>query len=355
MTEETSEELELINGVLKKYSRILKALFNNFAGSAYKKVINKTPSFDKLKRTKECLSESDFSKMLKSFNVFSSKFSVEHMKTVYNFLTTKLRTTEIQYENFPELIFLIALLKHNKEETFFVQFPPAWNLEIFFQSLKNNEGTLPSYYFEDPNFGYGDRDVAKAINAKLLKDPEFPIPENYKKYKELNLSVCYKAVLCKDSQKIVVELIDEILWQGLGVHFLMPIVEKKYLVRAKGVLGFHDSRNPSSKYLPKIESIPGFAKLSPNIKFHAVSLQHLPIDSLLESAKLIDDLIYSVEKNSFVLISKLPKPAGTISNRVTQEKILKEIEKINESERLEQKRKKRIKIIGAHVTKCLSY
>ena len=351
INEEIPEDIELIKIIKKKYSRVNKMLFNKYSASAYNKILISAPTFDNMKNKKESLTESDFAKMLREFGIFSKYMTIDEMKGAYVYLITRLKVKDISYDNFPELIFLIASIIFNRDPFDLSKFPPAIWLSTFYQLLRENHNLIvPKYIFDEPDPGYGDRDVVTALNKKLEKNPDHPVPDNYKKYKEISINIEYKATCGTEKQRIVIEIIDGILVDALNIHFLMPVIEKTYKTRAKGIITINNSRSPSIKYLPKIESTPGFSKLSANIKYHAVGLYSSSNEAVIECAQLIDDLIYSVEKNSFTLISKVPKPAGTVTNRVVQEKMMKELERYNQSERAEQKRKIRIKKVNEEAT-----
>ena len=342
--DESKEDRALIQLVLKRYKRVNRALFSRYSYSAYHIKTSQTPTFDKIKSKKNSISEADFSKMLKDLRIIQALLSIEEFRSIYSYLSTKLKTQEIQCEAFQELLYMIAATIFTREPYDCYNLPPAIHMQMLYDYIsKAKDLPIPRFYFFESDPGKGNRDVVNGLNKKLEQNPEYPIPENYKKYQETILTVEYKSISGSASQNLVIELLDEILFKAIGIHFLMPGLLQEQLTRVKGIPGLIESRSASYNNLPKIECNPGFSKLSPNIKIHAVAAQNLSEDLAIDCAQLIDDLIYSVEKNSFLLISKLPRPVGTVSNRCIQERVIREMEQVNQSERAERQRKERMK------------
>ena len=345
--DESKEDRFLIKAVMKRYKRVNRGLFNRYSCSAYHVKTSGTPTFDKIKSKKDFISEADCSKMLKELKIIQVLLSIEEFRGIYTYLSTKLKTQKIQYEDFQELLYIIAEVVFTREPYDFFKLPPAIHLQKLYDFISNSQDLpIPRYFFFESDPGKGNREVVNGLNKKLEQNPELALPENYKKYKETILSIEYKSLSGSASQNLAIEIFDEVLFKALGVHFLMPGLLKRQAVRVKGTAGLIESNNVSYKYLPKIESNPGFSKLSPNIKIQAVAAHNLPEDLAIECAQLIDDLIYSVEKNSFILISRLPRPLGAVNNRFLQERIIKEMEMLNQSERTEKQRKERVKKVN---------
>ena len=84
--------------------------------------------------------------------------------------------------------------------------------------------------FEDPDAsGMGDQQLIKALNDKLAEDPEYPIPEGYSK--QVEKTPIYEYVLSEDvreqlpeSKVVSIEIMDELLNEIFGIHFLEPLV-----------------------------------------------------------------------------------------------------------------------------------
>jgi hypothetical protein len=338
--EEIEYDKKLIEIVLKKYKRVNRILFQKYAGSDKNKIASSV-TFDDLQKQKKYITESDFSKMLRD-NGILSLISLEEMKYIYSSYVKKLKNTYIKSKNLGELFYIIASIVFTREPRDLNKFPSAIYLESLYRTIKDCSELIPRSFFEEPDPGNGDKDVVYTLNQKLKQNPDIVIPDNYKKVEEDVIEIEYKVVYSKRRYRIVLEIIDDVFIKALGIHFLMPIVYTKNIVRAKG-LGIENNRSGPIKYSPKIESNFEFFKLSPNIKLHALTINNFSNDITVECAKLIEDLIYTLEKNSPVLISKFPRLGTVISNRFVQEKKLKEIQESYFNQRKEKKRLERIK------------
>ncbi len=93
--------------------------------------------------------------------------------------------------------------------------------------------------YEDPDAtSVADAKLIKALNDKLAKDPNYPIPEGYSKQLEKTpiydyvIPAQFKAKI-KESKVIALEILDSLLSEKLGIHFLEPMVkfEERYKVK----------------------------------------------------------------------------------------------------------------------------
>lgn len=93
--------------------------------------------------------------------------------------------------------------------------------------------------YEDPDAtSVSDAKLIKALNDKLAKDPNYPIPEGY--MKQLEKTPVYDYVIpaqfkakIKESKVVALEILDSLLNDKLGIHFLEPMVrfEERYKVK----------------------------------------------------------------------------------------------------------------------------
>ena len=192
------------------------------------------------------------------------------------------------------------------------------------------------------------------LNFQLKTDPNLQIPEGYKKFNEKEVIISYsipKTLAIPESKRISFEIFDSILYLALEIHFLSPIVSLIPVTVIKGVLTkpkieledkIKDHGVPINKAVYKTQPLPTYLSFTPNIKLEVAKLVGVyNNDMLLECARLVDDLIYSVHSNSFELISRNPKPAGSIQNKALQQKIFEEAAAAAETQKNEAKRKLR--------------
>ena len=84
--------------------------------------------------------------------------------------------------------------------------------------------------YEDPDqSSFNDRELMLAMQEQANLDPDYQVPEGYKKVLErvptysFKVPECAAAVL-KESQVVAAETIDEIMFKAVGIHFLEPQV-----------------------------------------------------------------------------------------------------------------------------------
>ena len=68
------------------------------------------------------------------------------------------------------------------------------------------------------------------MNQRLEKNPQIRLPENYKRIKENVLCIEFKAFTGNKNKNLALEIIDDVIFNCLRFHFLLPIVtiESKY-------------------------------------------------------------------------------------------------------------------------------
>ena len=125
------------------------------------------------------------------------------------------------------------------------------------QKAKGNSIIL----FENPDAtSIGDTTLLKALNKKIKQDPNYPIPEDYKKVKEKELNYEYKLpdyVPIDENKKISMELLDELIFEKFDFHFLEPIISYKETLKVKPVITkkFKNSTadNTTPRYLQSLD------------------------------------------------------------------------------------------------------
>ena len=320
--EESLEDQEMVEIMFKQFSRVNKFLFSKYSTVTNYKKITPVFTFDKILDSKGILSEAGFSKMVRDNKISHNMIGIEEIKSIYKFLIAKLKVSFISFENFPELIYLLSVFIFSKSPYDLSKCPPVKQVEALYEALKTLSDSVPKYLFDEADPGIWNKDVINALNELLDKNPEAELPNGYKKMNELVIMTEYKAFTGSKIQNLCVEILDNIFFEAFETHFLMPIVHKSSKIRAKGILT-EEVLSLSVNYNSKTESLPGFSKLTQTMKIHSLSLNNVTQSIALECSQLLDDIIYSIEKNSFVLISRVPKPSKMLTNRFIEDKNLK--------------------------------
>ena len=91
--------------------------------------------------------------------------------------------------------------------------------------------------YEDPDTTtVGDQDVLKEMNRRVKENPDILLPEGYYKVYEKDLVHNYEVpdfVDISESSCICIEVLDSILFETMGVHFLEAIVSYEQRVKVK--------------------------------------------------------------------------------------------------------------------------
>lgn len=84
--------------------------------------------------------------------------------------------------------------------------------------------------YEDPDqSSFNDRELMLALQDKVNDDQDFPVPEGFKKVLERVPNYSFKVPECvaqvfKESQVVATEMMDQIMFEAVGIHFLEPQV-----------------------------------------------------------------------------------------------------------------------------------
>lgn len=77
--------------------------------------------------------------------------------------------------------------------------------------------------FDDPESQYcNETDAILELNKKLEINPDYILPEGYKKFVEKKVFFTHRIFLdaMSNNYKDVYEIIDDLLYQSLGVHMI---------------------------------------------------------------------------------------------------------------------------------------
>ncbi|CAG9325131.1 unnamed protein product [Blepharisma stoltei] len=357
VNEETEDEQEMINIIMKKYTRVSKLLYNKYAGTVIKPDVLEKETFDSINKRVGLMTEGQVTKLLREQGITNSMISTEDIKRLYAMIIHA-NGTVMDFDNFMQFMYQLSLIIYSKFPNTLSQFPAAICMNALYEHMKNSSAgvAVPKYLYEEPDPGAGDREVVAMLNDLLLKDPSTEIPEGYKKVKDKELKILYEVpseLGLPESQKICAEIVDSIIFDYLNTHFLQPVIKIETYTRARGVLTKPQIQEkspslgvPAHKAAYKALPLPAYLKLTPGIKITLNKLSpYYSNDLLLECARVLDDLVYTVDSNNPILISRNPKAAGSVPNRITEQREYEVSQAKTEQEKAEAKRKQRKQIL----------
>lgn len=355
--DETKQEQDIIWVLINKYKKIFKKLFKHYASSGYKKNKFTKKSFEVVSEGKQYISEGEIVKLLRDHGVTSSFITTEEIKRILAWYLMKHKQNGVDIQGFGPILYYFSSFLYSKGPNSLNSYQAGVCLMMLMNVFKNSKfNVIPADSFDEPYLGTGDKDVIKMLNHRLKTNPDFVLPEGYVKVKEKDVEIQYNVPeFYPRSYVVSLEVLDQIFYKALNLHFLSPSVHIYSFSHAKGTLNkpllekedkIQKLGVPTNKATYKIQPLPAYLNFSPGIKLEVARLTgKYPNDLLLECARVLDDIIYTIENKSFTIISKNPKPAGTIPNKLFQQKIMETQQELSENRKNEAMRKLRKKFV----------
>lgn len=369
--EDTLEDRESVQAVLRRYTRVLKLLFKKYSSSGYTKHKVLKETFEVLAEKRSLVFENEFIKLLKEQGVRNTMITLEEFSSMLRAYCVKTNSTKpaVDWQGFLDMIVQVALFIYSKPPRDLTHLPPAVSVQTLFDLFRSSsaESGVSLKFYDEPDPGVGDRDVVKKLNKLLEKDPLAIMPEGYKRVVDKELDIRYdipKELGIKESQQVGVKIMDDLLNRVFGFHILEPQVSLKTVYRARGLLARPKIQPPQeisssteistpSKVLQSkriqinsTHTMAPYVNISPSIKYEVVRLgSKYPQDILIESAKVLDDLLYSIEIGAGRMISKTQRLLGQIPNKVKETQQLNENQIKVDEQRADKRRRLRKQII----------
>ena len=359
LSEESSDDQEAVNLILRKYTRVLRFLYKKYSSVGYRK--KEHSDFESLLEQLAMITDAEMYKMLKDQGVTQAMLPKEVHTGIfktYCLRTGREENAKVDYEGYLGLIIQVAMYVFSRPPKDMSVYPPAVSVKALFDLFRtaSSENGVSIKFYDEPDPGAGDRDIVRKLNQMLLKDPTAQLPDGYRKVVDKELEVRYAipdTVLLSDSAKVSLCVMDDLLADLFGLHVLEPMYEFVSIPRARGVLAApatfqaptgsvtSGSQPPAVPLATK--PIPSFDS---EIKYQVTLLTpSYPPDHVLECAKTVDDLIYSVEMKSTVVLSRHRKNGAPIQNKVRLEREMREKQEAIEKEKAEKRRKLRLQMV----------
>ncbi|OMJ86867.1 hypothetical protein SteCoe_11498 [Stentor coeruleus] len=319
-TQAEADQLEAVNMMILKFSRVFKVLFNKYSGTGFVRKAQNKSEFDLHADRKFKIFDGEYIKIMKDHNVIPSLLSKTELQTVmrtYNHKIAKqAEQSYVDYESFKGVFTQLAYYIFSKKGQDYSYLPPVVSIKLLLDHMKNSLKSkgFSTELYDEPDPGTGDKDVVKSLNKMLAKDPNIIIPEGYKRIVEKDVKVTFQVPDClniKQSYKYSIEILDSIL-ANIGIRLLEPQVEYFTIYRAKGIGPKNDKKREPS---PLPVSVPGLlpdifgkkkkktvpvappVKLSPKLKTLVNNSPNRDREIYEECAGLLEDILRSVQLN----------------------------------------------------------
>ena len=352
---------EAVKLMLSKYSRVFKVLFSKYSGTGFARKAHHKSDFDSHAERKSKLTDGEYIRIMKDHNVIPGMLTKEELRTImrsYNHRIIKQADQGfVDYEGFKGAFCQIAYHIYSKKNQDYNHLPPVVSVKLLLDYMRNylKSKNISTEVFDEPDPGKGDKDVVKSLNKLLLKDPNTPMPEGYKRITDKDLRIFYTVPDCLGmpaSYKNSIEILDSIL-SNIGIRIIEPQVEYITNYRAKGIAPvkreksvnqplYDRSENPSKEKIKSALSMisSNSAKLSPALKF---CIAHAPSDekeTYEECASLLEDILHSIQLKMKRVINRQPK-VGAQEEKFEQKK--EKEKKDEELKKAEEDRKRKLR------------
>jgi hypothetical protein len=169
--------------------------------------------------------------------------------------------TAMTYQGFLEFILQASHFIYSRKPFFMDNLPLVEQLYAFFNQMEKctKEKKESVLLFEDPDSTVmADPDLLKALNKKLRENPDYPVPEGFKKVNEKVIEHNYevpKFIKMKESQSLALETLDELIFQKFNFHILEPIVKASVVAKIRPIIKreFTDKKRAIPRYLDSLE------------------------------------------------------------------------------------------------------
>ena len=228
-------ELEKYMVWLKQHMKLYKAIFHKYATVSQNKLSVKKLTFDDMRDQKNTMSLTEVFAFLNDFNM-NKNFTIKRddIKKVIKLInlidkhpTHVKNSADLDLYGFIELILQLSHFVNGNHPK------PSVFLPMMFNYLKNQSlasiKPLFQRLFEDPHASsIGDPQLLKQLQKHVNEDPNYQLPHGFIKYKQPAVVNSYKAPEEKtDNEKMVIELLDDIFKDTIGIHLLDPQMELK--------------------------------------------------------------------------------------------------------------------------------
>ena len=392
MPQEEERDSRFVDSFFRSNQKIIKYLFVKYCNLSVRKT--KPDTFEKITTVVQRMTAAEVWRMLRDFNYtdYLSQSKTESLIRLINvqiFREKDEKLKSLDYEGFQIFLLNLAYLVYSKDPPEDLRhLPPNFALERilkhFREEEKNKGGS--TILFDDPEATIvADSEVLKEFNRQLEQDPEYVLPEGYKKVPDIRVKFEYKLVkglgeVIEESFRDCYEILNEVINEKLGFWLYEPmsVVSQIYLARPKimnpvapKVLNAY-GENKGNLSVVNSNSTPDIIKQagSPLNKSFAVQprkkvleiahKQPLSFNMKLEIAKfdpkykymaeeigyLMEDLLSSVEKG----LSSIPK-YQKVMNKLVENRIRDQSQEHEIKEKKEQKRKMRHHIVKEKMKK----
>ena len=329
------EEYEYIKVFFKTHQKLLNEIFKKYCKS-YKKS-GKAETFSGITESFTHLTELEYLKLLKDLNLGALMISQSHfMELVKEYCVLKGKTkTNFNFIEFQDFLIQCALDIYSNPPFDYSFHHPIYSLILLVKNIEKASTDILK------NFSLLDKKntVIEKFDQKLRKNSGFELPSGFSKLLSKEIQVFYSIpgiLQLSESQKIVVQIIDEILYSSLKFHILEPQVSIISVYKSKIEVVSQTKTKENTNFSETIK----------NESEKLISLYGSKI--VLEISQVLNDLIIATDSKNILVAS--PKKLVHLNKIKTTKIILQETKKKEEQEK-EKKRLFRVQLVKTKLLK----
>lgn len=241
--QEDKDEVDSVNVVTKRYSRLFKAMFQKYAGTGFARSQTIKTEIAWVAERKDRMADTEFLKCLKDYGVVPKLISKEEVAEIIRLYNQQIaNSSELTVVDFPGMkgvMCQLAYLAFSRGLSDMSGLPSAALVKALVLHIRAHckAKGISTDCIDEGDLGSGDRDIIRKLNRMLQDDPETQLPENYMRIVEKDVVLVYcipESVGIQESTRIALEVLDEIIFRAVDTHLLEPVVAVTHSYRAKG-------------------------------------------------------------------------------------------------------------------------
>lgn len=301
----SEEDWDLVLVLFDKYARLLKYLFRQHAGTGYHRGITQAKTtFNQIADRKETINEGEMLSMLRELGITQQLLSKGEFAGMFKSYIKKNASKEVNYldfDGFKDMLVKVAVVCYSKAGYDMGHLPPVMSTQALINTFRNTafRTGFDTVLYDEPFLAAGDKDILRQLNRSLAEDPDAQLPSGYRSRIENDIRYEYivpDELYIPQAYRSAMEVLDEVLFSVLNVHFLEAQVEVQEVCVAMEDL---KPLKHSNSFTTMSTANPRLARMPPGLKYATIRLfDFLEKPLVLECAFAIDDLITALETRS---------------------------------------------------------
>jgi hypothetical protein len=247
LNNEEDPDLIVLKKFIKDYNRFFKYMFSRYMGSIYHPIQGKL--FNAVKEVHETIAPSEVVKMFREHDICNKLLHKDEVLLIIGSTNLKVFNKQssksgLNLDEFIETFIQVSFFCFNRPPYNYAHFTvEKYALEMIKLFTKNaiDRGMdITEYKKLEEVLSNEEITICDFLNEKLRYNNLFDLPEAYTKYLDTEVHQRYYVPDCMftllgEGYKIAMEILDEVIFNSIGVHTLEPYVKVKEVYKAKPI------------------------------------------------------------------------------------------------------------------------